>query len=496
MQNEEKPDLMKRLRIYLDDTKPAPKGKKNREFAVVTYSFLVVFFCLIGYFVYFQLEQSEEFINNPYNKRQDLFTRSVSRGEIYSADGVTLAETIVDADGNETRLYPCSRLFSHVVGYSTYGKSGIEKMANFSLLRSNIFYMDKMIAQLKGEKSPGDSVTTTLDYELQLRAYDALGKYDGAVLVMEPKTGKILAMVSKPDYDPNYIEDEWDEMVAEDSDSSELLNRATQGLYPPGSTFKIFTTLAYMRQNENYADYEYQCSGEHTVDNKTIHCYKNKSHGTEDLEDSFALSCNASYASLGMTLDTEEWTKMCDELLFNTTLPTTYESSQSSFVLTEEDSASTVMETAIGQGKTLVTPYHMALITCAIANDGVLMNPYIIDYVSDDDGNLVEQYEPKEYGALLSGDEAAILQEYMRAVVEEGTATKLLNDSYEVFGKTGSAEFSSDSKATHSWFVGYAHKDGMEDIAVAIIVENSGTGSEYAVPVAQEIFDEYYIVKE
>lgn len=488
--------MMKRLRSYLNDAKTAKNGKKNKEFAVVTYSFLAAFLCLMGYFVYFQYEQSEQFINNPYNKRQDLFTRSVVRGEIYSADGVTLAQSLVDEDGNETRVYPYGRIFAHVVGYSTHGRSGIENLANFSLLRSNIFYMEKAVNQIQGEKSPGDSVTTTLDYDLQLRAFDALGTYDGAVVVMEPETGKILAMVSKPDFDPNYIVEEWDDIVSENSGSSALLNRATQGLYPPGSTFKIFTTLAYIHQNPDYDDYVYQCNGKYTFEDKTIHCHKNKSHGTEDLKESFANSCNASFASIGMTLDMEQFQKVCDGLLFNTALPTSFEYSQSSFVLSSEDSASTIMETAIGQGKTLVTPFHMALVTCAIANDGVLMNPYVIDHTTDAEGNLVEQYAPKEYGTLISESDANVLQEYMRAVVEEGTATKLLNDSYEVYGKTGSAEFSSSSNAAHSWFVGYAHQEGKKDIAVAIIVEDSGIGSEYAVPIAKEIFDEYYIEKE
>lgn len=487
---------MKRLRTYLDSTSTPKKNKKNKEFAVVTYSFLACFLCLMGYFVYFQYAKSEEFINNPYNKRQELFARNVVRGEIRSADGVTLAETLTDEDGNETRFYPYGRIFAHVVGYSTHGKTGIEELANFSLLRSNIFYGEKALSSLRNEKSPGDSVVTTLDYELQLRAFDALGTYDGAVVVMEPETGRILAMVSKPDYDPNYIAEDWDEMVSEESDSSALLNRATQGLYPPGSTFKIITTLAYIQQNPDYAEYVYQCDGSYTLNNKTIHCYKNKSHGTEDLKEAFAHSCNSAYASLGMTLDIDSFAKLCDSLLFNQNLPTTFDTSKSSFVLSAGDGTSTVMETAIGQGKTLVTPYHMALITSAIANDGVLMRPYMIDRIEDDYGNLVEAYEPQEYATLMSEEEAALLQEYMRAVVEEGTATKLSNENYEVYGKTGSAEFSSSSDSTHSWFVGYAHQDGKKDIAVAIIVEDSGIGSEYAVPIAQEIFDQYYIQTE
>ena len=487
---------MKKLKSFPDKGKKAKKGKKNREFAVVTYSFLGAFLCLMGYFVYFQFVESEQFINSPYNKRQELFTRNVIRGEIYSADGVTLAETLVDEQGNETRSYPYGRIFSHVIGYSTRGRSGVEEMANFSLLRSNLFYVEKAVSQIKGEKSPGDSVTTTLDYDVQLCAFDALGRYDGAVVVMEPKTGKILAMVSKPDFDPNTIASDWDEIVGEEGESSALLNRATQGLYPPGSTFKIFTTLAYIRQNPDYEDYSYQCTGKFTHENKTIHCHGNKRHGTQTLKEAFANSCNSAYASLGLELDIAEFGEMCDGLLFNTGLPTTFESSKSSFVLSEEDLASAVMETSIGQGKTLVTPLHMALITSAIANDGVLMTPYVIDHTTDNEGNPVEQYEPKEYQTLFTAEEAAILQEYMQAVVDEGTASKLSNDVYDVYGKTGSAEFSSSSDSSHSWFVGYAHREGREDIAVAVIVEDSGVGSEYAVPIAREIFDEYYIGEE
>lgn len=487
---------MKKLKSFPDKGKKAKKGKKNREFAVVTYSFLGAFLCLMGYFVYFQFVESEQFINSPYNKRQELFTRNVIRGEIYSADGVTLAETLVDEQGNETRSYPYGRIFSHVIGYSTRGRSGVEEMANFSLLRSNLFYVEKAVSQIKGEKSPGDSVTTTLDYDVQLCAFDALGRYDGAVVVMEPKTGKILAMVSKPDFDPNTIASDWDEIVGEEGESSALLNRATQGLYPPGSTFKIFTTLAYIRQNPDYEDYSYQCTGEFTHGNKTIHCHGNKRHGTQTLKEAFANSCNSAYASLGLELDIAEFGEMCDGLLFNTGLPTTFESSKSSFVLSEEDLSSAVMETSIGQGKTLVTPLHMALITSAIANDGVLMTPYVIDHTTDNEGNPVEQYEPKEYQTLFTAEEAAILQEYMQAVVDEGTASKLSNDVYDVYGKTGSAEFSSSSDSSHSWFVGYAHREGGEDIAVAVIVEDSGVGSEYAVPIAREIFDEYYIGEE
>lgn len=469
------------------------KPGKNREFAVITYSFLAVFLCLIGYFAYFQFVKSEDFINNPYNTRQDIFANQVVRGKILSADGKVLAETLTDSEGNETRSYPYGRMFAHVVGYSTNGRTGIESMANFNLLRSNAFFLEKTADELQGEKSIGDNVATTLNYDLQSVAYDALSMYDGAVVVLEPATGKILAMVSKPDYDPNTIAADWDTLTAEESGSSVLLNRATQGLYPPGSTFKIFTLLEYVHENSDYESYQFNCTGSFVKDEQSIRCYNSISHGLETLKDSFANSCNASFASLGTTLDVDAFAKLCNSMLFNSELPTNFAYSESSFSLSA-DTATTgeIMQTSIGQGKTLVTPFHMALVVSAIANDGVLMNPYVIDHTENYNGVTVKEFEPSVYGNLLSADDAALLQDYMSAVVENGTGKKLISDNYDAYGKTGSAEFKDGSSSCHSWFVGYAHREGKEDIAVAVIVEDSGSGSEFAVPVARKLFDAYY----
>lgn len=415
--------------------------KNNREFTVITYAVLVLFVCMMGYFAYFQFVKSEDFINSPYNKRQDLFARKVTRGEIISADGHILAETITDTDGTETRYYPYANMFAHVVGFSTNGKSGLESIANFNLLRSHTMTLEKVVNELQGEKNIGDNVVITLNYDLQDTAYEALGKYDGAIVVMEPSTGKILAMVSKPDYDPNNIAEDWDELTAEDSESSVLLNRATQGLYPPGSVFKIFTTLEYVHENSDYEDYSFDCNGKFTEGDSVIHCYKNKRHGQEDLIGSFADSCNSSFASLGLTLDPDSFTELCDSMLFNTSLPLRFESSKSSFSLDADADVSTVLETSIGQGKTLVTPMHMALVVSAIANDGVLMNPYLIDHTENYNGIVVDAYEPTEYGTLLSAEDASLMQTFMREVVEDGTGERLLGQSYAASGKQEQQSF-------------------------------------------------------
>ena len=212
-----------------------------------------------------------------------------------------------------------------------------------------------------------------------------------------------------------------------------------------------------------------------------------------DLKRSFVKSCNTSFANIGLTLDLKQFSKTCEDLLFNDTLPVEkLETSKSSFALNENSSTSEIMETAIGQGKTVVTPLHMAMVTSAIANNGVLMKPYVIDATENYEGDVVKAYNSSAYGELMTADEAAILQDYMKEVVESGTGSKLKGMSYQAYGKTGSAEFGTNKGESHAWFVGYAHRDDKEDIALAVIVEKAGIGSAYAVPAAKSIFDMYY----
>ena len=245
---------------------------KNREFTIISYFFVAIFVSLIGYLVYFTVFRSEDFINSPYNTRQDSFADQVVRGQILSSDGQVLARTDVDGEGNETRVYPYANVFSHVVGYATQGKSGLETEANFELLTSHAFFLEQLKNQFQDQKNQGDNVVTTLNTTLQQTAYDALGDRRGAVVVMEPDTGRILAMVSKPDFDPNTIDADWDYLISDSSDSR-LLNRATSGQYPPGSVFKIVDALAYYREHGTLQDFSYLCQGSITVDGHTIPCY-------------------------------------------------------------------------------------------------------------------------------------------------------------------------------------------------------------------------------
>ncbi len=475
---------------HREEKKPKAKSR-NREFLVVMYLFLALFLAMMAYFVYFQTVKSETFINSPYNSLQDLFSKRVVRGKIQSADGETLARTKVAKDGTETREYPYGRMFAHVVGYAENGKAGLENQENFSLLRSHEFFIKQMGNDIAGNKSKGDNIVTTLDTQIQKTAYNALGSFDGAVIVMEPKTGKILAMVSKPDYDPNTIKQDW-ETVSSD-DSTALYNRATQGKYAPGSVFKIFTATEYYRENpRKYKDYSYDCNSFITADGKTIHCAGNTSHGNETLQSSFANSCNVSFANIALTLDRERFQKTCESMLFNQNLPIRLESSKSSFSLTDTDSAGMVMETGIGQGKTLVSPLHMLLVASAVDNGGMVMTPYLVDHTENASGDTISTSEPQEYKTILTSKEAKLLKRYMRSAVTDGTGSRLSGQSYEAYGKTGTAQISDTTNQTNAWFTGFAKKKGYEDLAVAVIVEKGGAGSSVAAPVAKKIFDVYF----
>ena len=488
--NSERPDTRDNRSKNSTKTGKKKKNTKNQEFAVITYSFLALFICLMGYFSYFQFFKSEEFINNPYNTRQETFAQKIVRGQILTNDGQVLAETVTDSEGNETRRYPYGSIFSHIVGYSTKGKSGLESLANFNLLRSNTAFIDKVGDEMQGEKSPGDNVVTTLDYGLQATAYDALGYYKGAIVVLEPSTGKILAMVSKPDFDPNTIAADWDNLTADDNTDAALLNRATQGLYPPGSTFKILTTLEYIQEHTDYENYSYTCTGSYTVGNHTIHCYGNKSHGTQNLRQAFANSCNGAFAEIGMQINSEKFRALANQMLFNSELPYTLPYNQSTFSLDGSSDDWEKLQTAIGQGKTQITPLHNLMIVSAIANGGTLMKPYMIDHVENVGGQTVKKFLPSAYGTLMSANDAQFLTHLMSQVVEIGTGSAMRGTSYTVAGKTGSAEFET-GKETHSWFVGFAPADKPK-VAICVLAEESGSGGAVAAPIARQVLDRYF----
>lgn len=476
--------------------KPSNKVKKNNgmhngEIIAVSVCVVGLMLAMIWNIIDYMLHEKEEAINNSFNPRQELLASQNIRGTIYSADGDVLAKTMVAEDGTEQRYYPYANLFAHVVGYSTKGKTGIEYSENMKMITSHASLSNKIQNELNAEKNIGDSVITTLDVSLQQKAYEALGVYSGVIVMTEPSTGKILAMVSKPDYDPNEIATIWEDLVQDES-SSVLLNRATQGMYPPGSTFKIVTALEYYRENEgDVSSYHYQCGGKFSKDGSSIRCYHGQNHGGVDFERSFAKSCNSSFANIGTTFDITSFRNTCNDLLFNTELKMEIPSKQSSFSLSVSDGSDAVMQTAIGQGKTQISPMHLNMITSAIANGGVCMTPYVVDRIESATGSVVKQNAPSQEKVMMTKEEADFLSEMMTSVVTSGTASKLDGLSYTAAGKTGSAEFSQNKEDSHAWFTGFAPVEDPQ-VCVTVIVESAGSGGDYAVPIAKRVLDEFF----
>lgn len=472
--------------------------QKNKQTNHKMYFLIIAFFgafiVMCTFLVWFNMSNQSEFFNNSYNSRQELMAEQNIRGTIFSSDGEKLAYTVTYEDDTEERIYPYKEVFCHVIGYSSHGKSGVEALANYELSHSNVTLNDKVNTNVAGEKNLADNVYTTFDTKLQKIADEALGIYQGAVVVTEVKTGRILAMVSKPGFDPNEIETLFKEL-SEDEESSVLLNRATQGLYPPGSIFKVVTTLEYLRQNNNdLSGYSYQCNGSFVTDNIKISCFNHKAHGFETYEDSVTNSCNSSFANIGVGLDLEAFSETLDGLLFGEELPIDLPSSISSYDLIGDGSKEAIIQSSFGQGRTITTPLQMNLITCAIANGGKLMKPRVLDCVKAANGTLVKQYNPTLYKTMMTEEESKILTDLMVQVVKVGTASKLNGLAYTVAGKTGSAEYDSSKTFSHSWFTGFAPAENPE-IAITIIMEEAGTGSSYAVPVAKRIFDAYFKVE-
>lgn len=473
------------------DEETDPSGRANKNILTLTYLVVALFVGMIGYFGYFLLVESETVINNTYNARLDSFSNRIVRGNILSNDGTILAQTLVNEDGSETRNYPYGPLFAHVAGYSTKGKTGLEALGNFYLLTSHVNLIEQAFHELSGEKNLGDHVITTLDVGLQQVASDALGGRKGAVVVMEPDTGKVLAMISRPEYDPNTLNQDWDLLVAPDNKQAQLLNRATQGLYPPGSTFKIVTVLEYIREHpDDYADYQFDCDGYYEQGEYTIQCYHATAHGQQDLAQAFANSCNGAFAHMGLELDLNGLYNTAGDLLFNSENPISIAYNKSIYNMKAGADTWEILQTSIGQGTTQMTPMLGAMQASAIANGGTLMNPYFIDHVENVGGEEIKKFLPSAYGPLISAEESAILTELMKGVVETGTGSALRTDAYTVAGKTGSAEFET-GKESHGWFVGFAPAENPK-LAVSVIVEEGGTGGKAAAPIARSIFDAYF----
>lgn len=446
----------------------------------VFWFYLFLFLILIIYILHFTFFDSKKIIGNPYNPRVKQSQNSdITRGSILDRNLTVLAET------KENREYPFNNVFAHTIGYISNGGYGIETKYNFDMetlnneliQRFNTLFNDDAILQ-------ANSLVLTLDTDLQKYCYEKLENKKGAIVVMDSTTGKILAMVSSPSFNPNNISSKWDTLV-NDTENNPLINRATQGLYPPASVFKILTATAFI---ENYADWEnytYTCKGYETFGDVEIDCFDKKAHGTVDLEKALAVSCNSFFTNLSNLITPEQLSEVTDKALFNSSLNFSLEYNKSKFTLANDAPIDEIAQTYIGQGKTLVTPLHIALIGCGIANNGIIMTPYIVDSKLDYNGNVIDTNFPKKLTNAFSLDTAQVIKNMLEKVVTEGTATKAKIDDISISAKTGTAQV--EGQKDHTWFLGLAPTEN-PNIVVSVFFENSGAHSNI-VEVARDIIN-------
>ncbi|MCL2353929.1 MAG: penicillin-binding transpeptidase domain-containing protein, partial [Defluviitaleaceae bacterium] len=429
------------------------------------------------YFVWTALRA--DFVTSSFNPRINIDMGGL-RGNIYDANGVVLA---TDVDG--TRHYPLGVAFAHVVGYSHMSRGGLELVHNFTLTRLHRELTQRTRYAVFDEAPQGNSIQTTIDSDLQVLIHNALGSQRGSVVALDPSTGAILAMVSTPSFNPNQVAENWGSLI--EDPSSPLLNRATQGLYPPGSTFKLITTLAALEYNPELAYFTYTCTGVHHFGDETIQCFNATAHGYIGLERAMAVSCNGFFAELATIINSTYITQAAERsALFNQPIPFYLPSSTSRFPMEADADAEELIQTAIGQGRIAATPLSMALLAATIANNGVMMQPYIVSHaISGHNGNTLSTTTPRTISRnAIPTHHADTLANTMVAAVNNGTASPASLPNIQTAGKTGTAEV--EAGPSHSWFIGFAPADN-PTIAVAIIIENTG-GGPAATNLARQIF--------
>ena len=406
----------------------------------------------------------------------------------------------------QSRQYLYGDLFAHSVGYisQTYGLSGLEakydkELTTYSSIGAGLrsvfkdFSMDSLKEMFKErneeETKIGNSIVTTLDVDIQQAAYNALGDNKGAVVALNPKTGEVLAMVSKPTFDPNDLKTYMDLANSGNNDSI-FLNRATAGLYPPGSTFKTITTASALENIPGVTEEYFQDNGILYFNNSySLSNAGGAAHGTINLEEAFAVSSNVVFGTLAGELGNDKLKKTAEDFGFNNNISSIGLTIENSiFPKLESYEVGMIAQSGIGQSSILATPIQMALVASTIANDGVMMKPKIVNKIVDMNGNLVKEIDSEVNKTVLDKSNAEIIKGYMVNLVESNGSMYYLQN-YNAAGKTGTADHTDENgnNATpHSWFIGFAPADDPQ-IAVAVIVENGGWGSQVAAPVAGEV---------
>jgi penicillin-binding protein A len=456
----------------------------DRSIRRLFYFFVALFVALILMLTYVQVWAAPSLKVNAANTRAVEEEMKIERGLILSADGKELAKNRRDGQ-YYLREYPFGSLVEPWLGYNSlrYGRAGIERVYNEELTgQTGILGVTGSWSQILGQTKRGADLKLTIDMGVQQAAAKALGDRKGAVVALDPRTGAVLAMVSYPRYDPKDLTAQWKSLIA-DPDKP-LLNRATQGLYPPGSVFKIIVASAGLQTGTVTPGTEFHDEGAVTLGGYEIHNFDDRVYGDHTFAKAFASSINTTFAKVGDALGAEILAGYAADFGFGESFPWRLGGAKSSFPDPGDMDTAHVAQAAIGQADLLSTPLLMALAAAAVANDGEIMKPYMVDQVLSYNGAISEKTSPGVWLRPLTKETAATLKALMIQVVKTGTGTAAALPGVQVAGKTGTAEVADDEP--HAWFAGFAPAANPE-VAVVVLVENAGSGGSVAAPIARQV---------
>lgn len=459
----------------------------NKQIRVITLVFIGLFVLLVLNISYIVVFQGKSLASDPGNTRAAEAERSTKRGQITSADGVVLA-TSQPTGGHYKRVYPQGALAAQLIGYSSYRyhTSGLEKSYDDYLLGTNSSgFLEDLVRKFQQPDKTGGSLKLTLDTQLQTIAEQGLAGRKGAVVALDPKTGAVLAMASSPSFDLNTVDKSWATISADPN--APLVNRATEGAYAPGSSFKIVTAAAALEEGIYRPSDTFDDTGSFEVMGTTIKNLNDRVFGRVTFKEALEFSVNAVFAQIGLKLGANRLFQYASKFGFNTDISFDVPVRTSRIKRPSAMDDVDVAWTAIGQAKTVTNPFEMALATAAIANDGVSMNPYVVSEIRDAKGTVIRQASSSQREQAVSAQTATTLTDMMVGVTQEGFGDVVNIPGIKVASKTGTAETGIPGQ-THGWFVAFAPADNPQ-IAIAVIVENGGTGSGSAGPIVRTLLD-------
>lgn len=495
-------------------SKKEQNPKKNIKQIMVVY--LVLLFGLIGYITYFYLFQAPKINKMPANAIQMAKSSNVLRGSIYDSEMQPIAESERLDATNQKRIYPYGDLYAAAIGYAStrYGNTGMEEIYNSQLTTYDPLSLADYI-KTYGLKSAvknrgkdlapqvGDSIVTTLNTPLQKTAWEALGDNDGAVVAIEPKTGAVLAMVSKPTFNPNNLSKEMQQVANDEAmgkPNKSLINQATHDPSAPGSVFKTVTISSALENIPGIQNRTFDDKGSIKIGNYTLPNENWTAYGQISLARALSVSSNVVFGTIGMELGNTALKTTAEAYGFNSILPTNgFYVGQSNFPTLQQYDQGNIAQSAIGQGQTTATPFQMAMVVSTIANGGVMMEPTMVSEVINSRGQVVQKFDPTQIRRVISAQSAATITKDMRYVTEqrEGAPSGVwdyMDPKYQIASKTGTAQKENAQGEllvnANAWFVCFAPANDPK-IAVAVEVVNGGAGSKIGASIAYKLVKEY-----